>query len=156
LGHHRTGGGRRNRPRPDHLVGGAARGPKRTDYPARDRTRLGTRRVVRTARVVSSFSGSNRVLLMKCQQRIVFGVVFLVLAGTPANAQDKKAPNYYPLQVGNQWQYQFQSGTKTGTAILRIAKIETIDEVPLALLEALVQDKVVGTEHLRQTDQGVF
>src|SRR5262245_46933281 len=93
---------------------------------------------------------------MRCQLRIAFGVVFLVLAGIPATAQDKKAPNYYPLQVGNQWQYHFKSGSKTGTAVFRIAKIETIDDVPLARLEALVQDKVVGTEHLRQTEQGVF
>lgn len=92
--------------------------------------------------------------------------VFFVLAGVLAAGQEKKesqtpkkeskTPNYYPLQVGNEWTFRVEAGGKTAKAVSRITKIETIDKVPLALLEASVDGRVVASEHLRQTDKGIF
>src|SRR5688572_21641812 len=89
----------------------------------------------------------------------------LILAAPPSSAEEPKnkndpkpakAGNYYPLQAGNEWHFKVTVGDKTSTAFTRITKIEKFDDVPLARLEAMVNDKVVGVEHLRQTDEGIF
>jgi hypothetical protein len=96
---------------------------------------------------------------MKAQLRlsVMFGALFL-LATAFADGQDKdgKTPNYFPLQVGNQWNFKVTVGENSNTAVSRIAKIETIDKQPMALLEASVNGNVVAKEHLMQTDQGIF
>jgi hypothetical protein len=89
---------------------------------------------------------------------LMFGVLFL-LATAFADGQDKAGkpvPSYYPLQVGNQWTFKVTVGDETRTAVSRIAKIETIDKLPLARLEASVNGNVVATEHLLQTEKGIF
>jgi hypothetical protein len=93
---------------------------------------------------------------MKSHRQILSlaGVFFLV--GALTSGQDKKTPSYYPLQVGNQWTFHLDANGNTARAVSRIAKIETIDEIPLALLEASVNGKVVASEHLRQTSEGIF
>jgi hypothetical protein len=94
----------------------------------------------------------------------IVGLLFL-LAGVLSNAQEAKkekdakkvkAPNYYPLQVGNQWDFRVEVMGNSASAVSKIAKIEKIDDVLLARLEATVNGKIVATEHLRQTDQGIF
>jgi hypothetical protein len=70
--------------------------------------------------------------------------------------KDAKAPNYYPLQEGNQWTYQLTVNGNAQTMVSKIAKIETIDQVKLARLEADVGGNVGQTEHLQQTDKGIF
>ena len=67
-----------------------------------------------------------------------------------------KTANYYPLQEGNEWHYKVTVGGNSVTAISRIAKIEKIDDMPLSRLEASVNDKIVATEHLTQTADGIF
>lgn len=65
--------------------------------------------------------------------------------------------DYFPLLPGTRWEYRFQVGGETkGSITEMVAAIETINNVPLARLEAQVQGNVVGTEHLRATPQGVF
>ncbi len=89
---------------------------------------------------------------------VMFGALVL-LATALAGAQDKAgnlAANYYPLQVGNQWTFKVTIEDKSNTAVSRIAKIETIDKLPLARLEASVNGNVRATEHLMQTEQGIF
>ena len=99
---------------------------------------------------------------MKIHLRLlpVFGVV-LFLSSVNADAQDKdkkdtKAPNYYPMQAGAQWHFNVQVGDNSFKAVSKIAKIESIDEVPLARLEAYIDGELKATEHLNQTDKGVF
>jgi hypothetical protein len=95
----------------------------------------------------------------------IVGVLFLVSA-TFSNAvvpdkagkeaQEAKTPNYYPMRVGNQWNYRVEVGGNSAESISKIAKIETIDDVPLARLEAYIGGELKATEHLRQTDKGIF
>ncbi len=80
----------------------------------------------------------------------------LVSAGKPANEKKDPPPNYYPLEVGNEWQFNITVGEKTTKMDSRIAKIENIDGVALARLECGVNNQVSATEHLRQTEKGVF
>ncbi len=105
---------------------------------------------------------------MKWHLRLAAGAgVLFILAALCANAQetkqdkkelkeDKAPPNYYPLQVGNTWHYRITVQGNTANAVSSIAKVETIDGVPLARLEATVNGKVVSVEHLSVTDKGVF
>src|SRR5437764_1176475 len=65
-------------------------------------------------------------------------------------------PNYYPMQVGNEWHYKLSVGGNETDLMTTIAKTETIDKVPLALLEGYVKDKLIATEHLLQDEKGVY
>ena len=99
---------------------------------------------------------------MKCQPLTLTLGLMLVLTTAFAEAQDKQQeekknlPSYYPLQVGNQWNFKVTVGDNTAAAISRIAKIEAIDGVEMARLEAAVNGNVVATEHLRQTAEGIL
>ena len=64
-------------------------------------------------------------------------------------------PNYFPLQAGNEWQYEGNLNGKEGKITMRIAKIETIDRRKLARLEGVVEGEIVTTEHLQQTEKGI-
>lgn len=102
---------------------------------------------------------------MKWQLRLlpVFGIAFLMavsLAGAKPTKKDEKkesdAGNYYPLQVGNKWEYRVDVAGTSAKAVSTILKKETIDGVELARLEATVNGSPVATELLRATDKGVF
>jgi hypothetical protein len=89
------------------------------------------------------------------------GVVIL-LAGSLAIAQDgqkdkkevkEKAPDYYPLQAGNEWHYSAIANGQTTKVITRIAKLEDFDGLKLSRLES---PTAKDTEHLFQNDKGVF
>jgi len=93
------------------------------------------------------------------RMQLLVGVTFLLSATVSIAGGDKKgkeAPDYYPLQVGNQWNYKLDVNGKEIAMITRIAKIETIKDQPYARLEAEVMGKVTATEHLRKTDKGVI
>jgi hypothetical protein len=92
---------------------------------------------------------------MRRHLNLVVGVTFF-LAANVSQAGDKKTPNYYPMEVGNQWNYKLDVNGKDVTMITRIAKIETINEKAYARLEAEVGGKVTATEHLRMTDKGLI
>jgi hypothetical protein len=103
---------------------------------------------------------------MKRHLRLVplVGVLFLLVAligaldakPLPKNGNDEKTPNYYPIEVGNQWHFRVTVGDNSTTAISTIAKTETIDGVTLSRLEATINGKIIATEHLSQTAKGVF
>jgi hypothetical protein len=73
-----------------------------------------------------------------------------VHAAEPAGAE------YYPLKAGTEWRYHFDADRVTKTFEARITKIEEIDGLHLARVDAEVNGAVVATEHLRVTDEGVF
>jgi hypothetical protein len=100
-------------------------------------------------------------MMQHLRPTLVIGLL-LTLTGLAGQAQDKEkprsqpAPNYYPLEAGNEWQYRLTANQKTISTTARIAKVETIDGVALARLETNVGGKTAASEHLQQTDKGVF
>ena len=94
------------------------------------------------------------------------GLALLACAAPLLPAGDKKpdekkgterpAPNYYPVQEGAAWHFNVTANGNEAKVVNRIAKIEKIDGVALGRLEAVVNDKIVATEHVSQTDKGVF
>src|SRR5215475_9212050 len=95
---------------------------------------------------------------------IAFLLAALCVEAKPAGKDGKDSKetkseppaSYYPLQVGNQWHYRVEVGGNSGQAVSRIAKMEVIDGVSLARLEATVNGNPVASEHLRETKDGVF
>jgi hypothetical protein len=90
---------------------------------------------------------------------IILGV-FLLLSATLVGGQEAKkekpkgkTPNYYPVEEGNEWKFRVTANDKTDTITTRIAKIETINGEKLSRLEA---SKGNVTEHLSQTEKGIF
>jgi hypothetical protein len=69
-------------------------------------------------------------------------------------ADDLPESPYYPLKVGNKWEYQIKGQGVTITA--RVAKHEKVGDVPCALVETVVDDKVVATEHIGADKDGVY
>jgi len=89
----------------------------------------------------------------------IYGSAFLLAASFTLAQPDKKGnePNYYPLQVGNEWKYRVEVGGSSAQAVSRITKMESFEgKDPLARLEAKVNENIVATEHLSVTDQGIF
>lgn len=77
----------------------------------------------------------------------------LLIAAASLSAQDKLAETpYYPLQVGTTWHYK--SGDRKFT--IRVAKHEKVGSVLCARLEVVRDGKVVASEHLAVTDEGVY
>jgi len=65
--------------------------------------------------------------------------------------------DYYPLQLGNRWEYRVKVGGEVkGKGSFVVAAIETINLVPLARVEAQINGRIVATEHLRVTKDGVY
>jgi hypothetical protein len=108
---------------------------------------------------------------MKWHLRLLSLCVLAFLAATmaadakPAKKDGKKedakteasaSTNFYPLNVGNTWNYRVEVGGNSAQAVSRIAKVETIDGVQLHRLEATVNNNIVATEHLRATKDGVY
>ena len=89
----------------------------------------------------------------------IYSIALLLAASFAVAQPDKKAEpqNYYPLQVGNKWEYRVEVAGNSAKAVSSITKMETLEgKEPLARLEAKVNDNVVATEHLRATADGVF
>ena len=91
-------------------------------------------------------------------QIFAFRVLFLLM--TFAHAQEPKngskvvaTANYYPLEVGNEWQYRVAANDRNSVLVTRISKIEEIGKEKLARLESPVLNM---SEHLTQTEKGVF
>jgi hypothetical protein len=66
---------------------------------------------------------------------------------------DKDAPNLYPVEVGNTWRFKVTVAGMEKTITTKIAKHEMVDGKKLARLES---PDTPATEHLIQTDKGVF
>ena len=84
------------------------------------------------------------------------GLLFATLISAQDPPKGRGKPNYYPMQVGNEWHYRFSIGGNESQLMTTIAKIETIDKMPLALLEGYMKDKLIATEHLLQTEEGIY
>ena len=97
---------------------------------------------------------------MKRQQRLAVCIGVGLLLATLTGAQDPpksdRPHNYYPMQVGNEWHYRVSVGGNDGEVMTTIARTETIDKVPLALLEGYMKDKLIATEHLLQNEAGIY
>ncbi|GBD35898.1 hypothetical protein HRbin36_01013 [bacterium HR36] len=88
-------------------------------------------------------------------------VLALSLVLTSPGAWSQPGPggkaDYYPLPVGSRWDFRVKVGDDVQGSISEVvAAAETINDVPLVRLEAQVKGKVVATEHLRATPQGVY
>jgi hypothetical protein len=85
----------------------------------------------------------------------------LIPAFAPAGGEKDKAKvlvdnaNYYPLEVGNTWEYKLTANGNVVTMVSKIAKIEEIEGKSLSLLEAAVNGNVAATEHLQRTKAGI-
>lgn len=100
---------------------------------------------------------------MKWQLRLlpIYGSALLMAASFAAAQPDKKGNpvdqgNYYPLQVGNRWEYRVDVAGSSAKAISSIVKFEPVEGAYLARLEAKVNDIAVASEHLRSDDKGIF
>ncbi|HEY7158332.1 MAG TPA: hypothetical protein VH575_30585 [Gemmataceae bacterium] len=85
-------------------------------------------------------------------RRALVCVLLLVMAGGLA-AEDKLAETpYYPLRVGATWHYKAGEGKFT----VRVAKHEKVGATLCARLETTREGKVVGSQHLAVTADGVY
>lgn len=85
--------------------------------------------------------------------RALFVWLALLLVTAELAAQDKlKETPYYPLQVGATWHYRSGDGKFT----VRVVKHEKVGDTLCALLETRRDGKVVGSEHLAVTADGVY
>jgi hypothetical protein len=76
-------------------------------------------------------------------------------------AQPPAAPTtpdmaYYPAKVGSKWTYTVEANNEKMSAVLQLAKQETIDGQLLYLLNSTLQGQAVGNEHLSLTEKGLF
>jgi hypothetical protein len=81
------------------------------------------------------------------------GATSAVLAQAPAALPP--ANEYYPIQVGNEWTYNFSMGETKEESVYRIASVDTVDGVEMYLLESTIGGNVVATESLSVDDKGV-
>jgi hypothetical protein len=78
--------------------------------------------------------------------------LLLVAAGSLAARQKLAETPYYPLQVGTTWHYK--AGDRKLT--IRVASHEKVGDVLCARLEVTRDGKVVASEHLSVTAEGVY
>ena len=79
------------------------------------------------------------------------------------NSTKGETPNYYPLQVGNEWHDKVSANGNSIDTIRRIIKLEGIGDKQIAVVETTINGKTTvpvrqttSTEHLSQTNEGVF
>jgi hypothetical protein len=89
--------------------------------------------------------------------------VLLLLTAVFAGAQDQpkkkaetneKAPNYYPIEVGNTWYYRVDANGKKVNVSSSITEVEQLDGVKSHKLQSLQNEQM--HEHLKRTDKGLF
>jgi len=74
----------------------------------------------------------------------------------PPAAELPVAADYYPLAVGNVWQFQMTTAGRTQPIEFRAAKLEIIDNVPMVRIDTVVAGNVVASESLVANDKGLF
>jgi hypothetical protein len=80
-------------------------------------------------------------------------LVLVLAIGTTASADDKPLLSpYYPLAVGNTWNYKVGEVKFT----MKVAKYEEINKQLCARVEMSVNDKVQAVEHVFVKDDGVY
>src|SRR5262249_35292353 len=74
-----------------------------------------------------------------------------------AAADKEKAPDYYPLKVGNKWHYRVEAAGQTNKITLQISKMEKINDKEVARLETVAQGGVAAaSEHVSSAADGVY
>ena len=90
---------------------------------------------------------------MKRLLRLLFVCPLMLVSAGGLAAQEKlKETPYYPLQVGTTWHYRCGENKFT----VRVAKHEKVGDTLCARVETVHKDKVVGSEHLAVTADGVY
>src|SRR5690348_14212 len=90
---------------------------------------------------------------MKPLRRGLLGCSLLFLAVVELAAQDKlRQTPYYPLQVGTTWHYRAGDSKFT----IHVARHEKVGDTLCAVLETKRNGKVIGSEHLVVTSDGVY
>src|SRR5579885_1199326 len=85
--------------------------------------------------------------------RLVIACLLFSFAVVELAAQEKlNETPYYPLKVGSTWHYRAGESKFT----IRVAGHEKVGDVTCALLETIREGKVVGSEHLAVTADGVY
>jgi hypothetical protein len=85
--------------------------------------------------------------------RLLLACFLLSLAAAELTAQEKlKQTPYYPLKVGTTWHYRAGESKFT----IRVARHEKVGDTLCALLETIRDGKVVGSEHLAVSGDGVY
>jgi hypothetical protein len=85
--------------------------------------------------------------------RLLLACLPLFLAAAELTAQEKlKQTPYYPLQVGTTWHYRAGESKFT----IRVARHEKVGETLCALLDTTRDGKVVGSEHLAVSSDGIY
>jgi len=86
------------------------------------------------------------------RRRLMTAMAVMLAAATMSQAQEKGTEtSYFPLREGNTWNYK-SGDTKF---LVRVKKIEKVDDKPTALLETVKNDKVIAREHISVTDKGI-
>ncbi len=79
------------------------------------------------------------------------------LSATARVQAQEKSPDYYPFTVGTKWHYQVDPGNGVKVDIINhLAEIEKIDGISMARIETTTQGQVAATEHMSQTEKGLF
>jgi len=92
---------------------------------------------------------------MKFSRLALALVLFVAVAGLSAVGQEKdqfRESPYYPLQVGNTWNYKLGDMKFT----MRVAKHEKVGEALCARVEMSIDGKVQAYEHIAVTADGIY
>jgi hypothetical protein len=85
--------------------------------------------------------------------RLLLACLLVSLAAVELTAQEKlKEMSFYPLKVGTTWHYRAGESKFT----IRVARHEKVGDTLCALLETTRDGKVVGSEHLAVTGDGIY
>ncbi len=96
---------------------------------------------------------------MRQASGVILGVMLVL--GTAAAAEQaadekEKSADYYPLKTGMAWFYDVKADGQKSKVKSQVAKFETLDGKPVALVEMVVDGMVNSTMHMATTDKGVF
>lgn len=83
----------------------------------------------------------------------VLPVLSVLFVATPIPKRTDKSADYYPLKLGNRWEYQAGSTTITTTVTDVTARK---DGMSASTIETRVNDAVVATEVIAVSDKGLF
>ncbi len=92
---------------------------------------------------------------MKYLIRVALALPLLILLGGPARTADEKAPDatpYYPLKVGDTWNYRMGDSKYTS----KVTKIEEKDKQPCARVEITAGGKLTSVEYVKLKADGVY
>ena len=93
--------------------------------------------------------------------RWIAGIVILIATAIPVGAQappaQKTLPDYYPAKAGAKWTYDLDPGNGRKIRVTnQITRIETINGKAMARLDTVINGRVIVTQHLLSTPEGVF